>query len=491
MHRPSKLMNRNFLLLWQGQSVSCLGSQAFSVAMLFWTKRATGSATVMGLLQMLSSLPAVLLGPFGGTLADRYSRRRIIIFSDVLRGGAVLLLAGVMFVVPGATGSTDWATDAGLACLFVVSIFIGVVTTFFNPAISASIPELVPQERVASANSMSQLSLQLSVFIGQGLGGTLFRILGTPVLFLMNGLTYLFAAASESLVVIPQPATAVLAQDVSNWREQIHTFKKDILEGLRYVWHKRGLREIVFVSAFLNFFMVPVVILLPFFVEDVLRVTTDWYGFLLAAYGVGTLGGYLFAGGAKLTGKTRGTVMMVVIILNSLGYGALGLVRTPSAAMVLAFLGGLTTGFVTVNITTIVQITTPGEIRGRVFGLLGTISASLTPIAMGLAGVVADLVNQNIPLIYVTCGVIMGLLSILVSLDREFRGFLAYAPPPSPPQAGGTGNAVRRKTPTPTHPPASGGGQRPGRSGPGRRPYLPPASGGDRGGEGETDEPSS
>ena len=79
----------------------------------------------------------------------------------------------------------------------------------------------------------------------------------------------------------------------------------------------------------------------------------------------------------------------------------------------------------TVNITTIVQVATPGEIRGRVFGLLGSLSASLAPIAMGLSGIVADLVNQNIPLIYVSCGVIMTVLSLAVTASRHFRQFLA------------------------------------------------------------------
>lgn len=415
--QPTKLMNRNFFLLWQGQSISRLGSQGFTVAMLFWIKHATGSAALMGLLQMLSTLPAVILGPIGGALADRYSRRRIIILSDLLRGLAVLSLTALILILPDAT-------QTALVWLFVVSILIAVVTAFFNPAISASIPDLVPQNSVTSANSLGQLSFQLSVFIGQGLGGTLFRLLGAPILFLIDGMTYLFAAASESFVVIPQ----IMPQKSSTWKEAFLEFKKEILEGLRYVWRKSGLRELVFVSAFLNFFTAPVIILLPFYVENTLQVQVDWYGFLLAAYGAGTMVGYVFAGAIRLSGKARGTLMMLFMLLEPFGYGALGLINSPYTAMAMAFGGGVTSGFVTVNITTLLQITTPGEIRGRVFGLLGAIAASLTPIAMGLAGVIADLVNQNIPLIYVTCGAIMILLSMLVLPRQEFRHFLAYEP---------------------------------------------------------------
>lgn len=423
MQPPTKLLNQNFFLLWQGQFISRLGSQVVTIALVFWIKHATGSAAIMGLMQMASSLPAVILGPIGGTVADRYSRRTIIILSDILRGVAVLSLAGLMFVAPDATGAI-------LAWLLAVAVLSSLLTTFFNPAISAAIPDLVPKSRITSANSLGQLSFQLSVFVGQGLGGTLFRLLGAPVLFLVDGLTYLFAAASESCVTIPQ---AMSEKDRRNWKGQFLEFKRDIAEGLRFVWNSIGLRELVFVSAFLTFFTVPVITLLPFYVEDFLQAKADWYGFLLAASGVGALIGYLFAGAVRLSGKARGRWMMTFIFLESAGYGLLGLIKDPVTAMALAFLGGATGGFITVNMMTILQITTPGEIRGRVFGLLGTLSSSLAPLAMGLAGVVADLVGQNIPLIYVSCGAIMVVLSLTVLLNRHVRAFLAYEPEEEPP----------------------------------------------------------
>jgi DHA3 family macrolide efflux protein-like MFS transporter len=128
-------MNKNFVLLWQGQSVNRLGLQAFSVAMLFWIKHATDSATLMGIMLMLSTLPAVLLSPLGGALADRYSRRRIIVLSDLLSGLAVLTLAALYWIAPQSTHII-------LIWLFIVSLLTSILSAFFMPAISAAMPDL-------------------------------------------------------------------------------------------------------------------------------------------------------------------------------------------------------------------------------------------------------------------------------------------------------------------------------------------------------------
>ena len=413
--RPSKLLNRNFFLLWQGQTISQLGNQAFNIALALWIKQATGSATLMGLILMASTLPAVLLGPVGGTFADRYSRRRIIIISDIVGGLAVLSLVGLMFLAPEATNAT-------IVLLFIVSLLIAIATTFFNPAISAAIPDLVPKERLAGANSLAQFSFQLSIFVGQGIGGTLFRLLGAPILFLIDGVTYLFSAVSESFITIPQ----TIPEKSRGWRDTFREFGSDIMVGLHYVWRTSGLRELVLVSALLNFFMAPILLLLPFYVEDFLLATPDWYGFLLASFGLGSMLGFLFAGALTLGGKIRGRLMILFIIAEPLGYCVLGWVLVPWVSLLITLLGGLLSGFVLVNITTLLQLTTSSEVRGRIFGLLGTIAGALSPLAMGLAGVIADLTGQNVPLIYIVCGLTAALLALIVSGNQGFRNYLAY-----------------------------------------------------------------
>lgn len=418
MAHPTRLLNRNFVLLWQGQLVSQIGNQAFMIAMAFWIKHTTGSASLMGLLMMVGQLPSVLLSPVAGVVADRFRRRRIIIVSDVLRGLAVILLAAFMFLTPDRT-------DSIVVALFICVTFLSIVGSFFRPAISAAIPDLVPSERLSAANSMNQASMQLSTFLGQGAGGILFRILGAPLLFLIDGITYLASALSESFIDIPYRPP----EDTNGAETRYRRYKRQIVEGFRYIWGRPGLRTLILAAAFLNFFMIPILVLMPFYVEDFLHATPDWYGFIIAGFGIGALLGYLWAGGIRISGQLRSVVMVFSLIMQSALLGSLGFTDSRLVALVILMVCGTLNGFLNINIATIVQLSTPSEIRGRVFSLLSMVTGGLSPLAMGLSGIIADLIDQNVPLLYILCGAITVALSIAISFSRSFRSFLAWESP--------------------------------------------------------------
>ena len=113
------------------------------------------------------------------------------------------------------------------------------------------------------------------------------------------------------------------------------------------------------------------------------------------------------------------------MILQASGYGILGFVTSPYQATFLAFMGGIFTGFVLVNLVTIIQLTTPTEIRGRVLAVLSTISASIMPLGSALGGVAADLLDRNFTLLFAICGFFIALSAISVTLNSDFRKFIA------------------------------------------------------------------
>jgi len=418
VQEPKRLFNKDFFLLWQGQFVSQLGNQAHTIAMMFWLKHATGSAGVMGLIMMLAMLPGVILGPLGGTIADRFSRKRIIILSDIFSGVVVLSLAAVMFSSPGADGMIVYWMGG-------VAILLGVFSAIFRPAISASIPDLVPKRKVAAANSFNQSSVQVSALVGQGMGGVLFRVLGAPLLFLIDGITYLISAVSESFISIPQE----MPERTNGARQIFRTFLGETNEGFAYIWQRKGMRNLFFAATVLNFFMSPFAVLLPFYIEDHLGATADWFGYFLAVIGGGAMIGYTVAGAFRLNGRARMVVTIGMLFLDALTIASLGVISSRAMALIVGLFIGILNGIVNINIITILQITTPSRIRGRVFGVLGTISGGLMPIGMGLAGVVADLADQNIPLIFLVAGLLVAACTLLVSISREFRNFLAYEAP--------------------------------------------------------------
>lgn len=396
-----------------------MGNQAHAIAMMFWLKHATESAGAVGLIMMLSTLPGVILGPIGGTIADRYSRKWIIVGCDLISGTVVISLAIVMFVMPDAVNLlVGW--------LATVAVLMAVVSAVFRPAISASIPELVPKEKLATANSFNQSSGQIAGLAGQSAGGVLFRVLGAPILFLADGITFLVSAFCTLFIRIPQ----TLPEKAENMRQVVRVFLSDTGEGFRYIWQRKGIRDLFFAATFLNFFLSPISVLLPFFIEDHLHASSDWFGYFIAAIGAGAMVGYLAAGASKASGKARTILVLTTLFLDSLAIGALGLVTDKVVALGLGFVIGFLNGIVNIEILTVMQLTTPSEIRGRVFGVLGTIAGGLAPLGMGLAGIIADLANQNIPAIFLACGGITAACSLLVALSREFREFMAYETKP-------------------------------------------------------------
>ena len=409
------LMNRDFLLLWQGQLVSQFGNQAFALAMMYWLMETTGSASLMGLLMMVSLLPGVLIGPFGGAMADRHSRLGIIISSDLIRGLAVLLLAGMVLMIPHASQSI-------VAALFVVGLLGGLVNAVFQPAIAAAIPDLVPPQKVAASNALNQFSVQSSMLVGQAAGGLLYRLLGAASLFFIDGATFLLAALSSTFIRLPRGDHV----ETLPVKQLLVAYAADTAQGIRYVWRRTGMRSFLMVASGINFLAMPVIVLLPFYVGGRLLRDAAWYGFLLAALGAGSLFGYLLAGSIKVPARYRPWVITAALLGTGLLLAAAGIVRGPPSALGLFAFVGICMGMVNISVITLFQITTPAEMRGRVTALVIAMSSAATPLGMLLGGILGDATHKNIQLIYVASGALMILLVAIAASRPDFRAFLAW-----------------------------------------------------------------
>ena len=416
MSQAKKLFNKNYFLLWQGQTVSKLGTEIYFMAMVLYVVQLTDSPGVVGLMGMIAGIPAVVLTVFGGVLADRYSRKRIIVICDLYSGVAVLSFAVLLY-------SGAQSVSLIIGWLIVVAVISSSIGSFFAPAISASIPDLVPKEKLAAANSLGMSTSQIAMIMGRTVSGFLLLILGAPLLVLINSITFFFSAISESFIKIPQR----IPENVESFKERYSLFKKDIFLGFQYVWGRPGLKKLIFTNIIISFFGIMILPLLPFYIEHSLHISRSWFGVLMAFQACGSLLGYLIAGIFRVTPKFRSYLIIFFILLNGVIYIILGFTGIAYLAAMLIFILGMAGGFILVHINTIMQLSVESEIRGRVFGFVGTIAGALSPLGMGIAGMLGEVTNNNFPLIFGGCGLIILLVSLYILFDSDIRQFLAYS----------------------------------------------------------------
>lgn len=407
--KKGSFLNRDFLLLWQGQFVNQMGSQVALVATAFWLKQSTESASLVGLMTAISALPLLLLGPLGGACADRWSQRNILILCDLICGVVACAVAVLLHI-----GSSTVYLTIGL---FTGNLILSSAIAFTNPALNALTPSLVPSSRIGAAMAFGQAAGLLTLILGQMLGGILLTHFVPAVLFWLDGATYFVSAGAESLV----RAGGKVAPE---GEPVIRRLSDDIKDGFRYVWQRRGMRALLFAAIPLNTLSTPVIVLLPFYTTNGLGEPLERFGYLLAALSIGMLLGYGAGGGFRQPARYRHAVMFASVAGCAAAILALAYLKTFSGALVALVVLGSLIGIVTLTALSLIIKQTDPEKRGRVGAVLLMVTQGLTPLAMALIGVISDLLRNNIRLLYAGCGTLLFAAAIAMFSNRDLRDFL-------------------------------------------------------------------
>lgn len=360
------LREPNFRLYFAGQSVSLVGTWAQRVAQSWLVLELTGSGTALGLVVAAQFLPVLLVGPYGGLVADRADKRRLLMVTQTALGA----LAAVLGVLTVTHVVTLW-----MVVLFAVAF--GCVSAVDNPTRQTFVPEIVGRDLLRNAVSLNSVVVNAARAVGPAAAGLVIAAVGVGVCFLANAAS--FAAVLLALTLI-RPARLLPAEPVVRGPGQVQ-------EGLRYVGDVPALWVSLAMMALIGTLAYEFQVVLPLLARSSLHGDARTYGFLTSAMGVGAV-----IGGLRVAARGRIGVSPVVVAAGAfaVALGAAAVVPSLGAELAaLAVVGAASTTFMATSNTTLQLISAP-SFRGRVMALRSVMFLGTTPIGGPIVGAISQ-----------------------------------------------------------------------------------------------------
>lgn len=359
-----------FFTIWIGQALSLFGSSLAGFGLIWWLTQSTGSATVLAVGTIMTLIPGVLIGPFAGALVDRWDRRLVMMIADSVAALAAATLA-ILF----------WSDSIQLWHIYVIMFIRSFAGAFHFPAMQASTSLLVPDEQLTRVAGMNQMLQGASSIVAPPLGALLVSLLPLPGMMAIDVLTALIAVGTMSLVRIPRPERV----------GELGTILQDVRAGLRYIWDWTGLRAVLILATVLNLLLTPAFSLLPILVTRHFVGGPFQLATMEAAMGVGMIAGGVLLG---VWGGFKRRILTTIMGAAGLGIGAFMVGLAPAYLFPLALAGmgimGAMSSIANGSLFAIVQSIVAPAMQGRVFTVMGSISMSLSPIGLVIAGPLSD-----------------------------------------------------------------------------------------------------
>jgi MFS family permease len=404
--------HRNYRLFFFGQGTSLIGTWMQSVAQSWLVLLLTGDPFVLGVVAACQFLPVLVLGLFGGIIADHLPKRRTLMATQTF----AMATSFVMFLLTVTNTVQVWHVLA-------IALLIGLRNAVDMPTRQAFAVEMVGREDIPNAVALNSATFNGARIIGPAVGGLVIGAFGVPLAFLIDALSFLAVLVGlwmmdeRELVLppsIPRPHSA--AEVVDNLRE-----------GLVYVRDTRLVLLAVAVIGLVSTFGMNFNVLIPPLAKDVLHSGAEGYGFLMAASGLGSLVSALrFA----FDGRARAITIVTGASLLGVAEVATGLSQLFGLTLVAMFLVGVGGIMMSTSANTVIQLSVPDVLRGRVMSVYTTVFAGSTPIGGLLMGGIAGAWGVEPSLI------VGGVLSAVVAVVG-FASIRMGAVPAAPPALGG------------------------------------------------------
>jgi MFS transporter, DHA3 family, macrolide efflux protein len=360
-----------FYRVWLGQLASLMGSAMTAFALGVWIYQETHSAALFSTLAIFTILPNLVFAPLAGVVADRWSRRQVMIVADSACAALSLLLAALL-----ASGRLQfWHVCA-------INLASASLTLFHRTAYSASVATLVEEKQLGRANGLMQIAHASSQLLAPMLAGALLGLVDITGVVVIDLATFAFGVTTLYTVSFPKLESRTMRQ---------RTFKQDLLQGWRYLRSQRGLVGLVIFSALINTLLSSAGVLLG---PMILSFTTPAaLGGVMTAAGLGMLAGGVLL--AVWRGPRSPVVGVVAFSIVTAFWVTLAGLRPSVTLISIALFGALASlGMMNGCVQTVIQSVVPKDLHGRVMSVNGMLMRAAAPIGYLVAGPLAEHVLQ-------------------------------------------------------------------------------------------------
>jgi len=368
----------------------------------------TGNALAVGTVLATAGIPRALFMLLGGALTDRFTPRRLMINSNVVRMALTGLLAGLVL--------TDLIQ---LWMLYVFALLFGLADAFFFPAQTSIVPQLVGKEQLQAGNAMIQGTATLSLFVGPILAGTLIAWLDGGATRSASGVALAFAL--DSLSFLGSISMLSLMKGVNARPENADGgVLESIREGLVFVWNDSTLKIVFALVAGINLLVVgPVFVGVPVVARMRFAEGAAAFGLIMSVFGGGSLLGIVLAGILPRPAPRRlGAVLLMVMSVMGIGLAVIGIAPTTLVAALASLAMGTANGYNNVLLITWLQGRIAPEMTGRMMSLFMFAGVGLNPISTALAGA---LIGLNPTVLLAVAGSVMTIFTLSAAFSPAVR----------------------------------------------------------------------
>jgi predicted MFS family arabinose efflux permease len=364
----SALRYRDFRLLWIGAFLSTTGTWMQTIAQGWLVLEMTNSPFLLGVDGFLATGPMIIFSLFGGVIADRIERRKIMLYSQYLQMTFAFILAALI-----------WGGNVQVWHIFLLSFLTGSAQSFSGPAYISLLPLLVKREDVPNAIAMNSMQFNLARVIGPIFAGAALLAWGPAICFTVNGLS--FFAVIVALLLIRSPAMRP-SDGKAGWFD-------DMREGFRFVTSRPKLLMLTFLAFAGTFLGMPIITFLPVVAKSIFGLKANGYAWMMTTYGIGSVTGALFIAATAHAAKKGKLALELQLAFACLLIG-FAFSRSLPLSLVISFFAGICIVGVIALYSSLVQLTASDDMRGRVMSIFMLAFRGGMPLGNLLAGYVAQ-----------------------------------------------------------------------------------------------------